>query len=82
MTRSGKILLTFLAVFTAVSPYLADWKTSHIYNPDWPPHAKFYNAQTVTLAVLMAAMAIFFIWRSKHGTVANLPAAVSFVALY
>lgn len=82
MTRSGKILLTFLAVFTAVSPYIADWNTSHIYNPDWPPHAKFYNAQTVTLAVLMAAMAIFFIWRSKRGTVADLPAAVGFMDLY
>ena len=42
----GKILISASAVFGGVGPYLADWNETHIYNPTWPPHAKFHNAQT------------------------------------
>jgi hypothetical protein len=58
----GRILLGVVGVFTAISPYAADWNKTHIYNPYWPPHAKFHNAQTMifgavagTLALLLAA---------------------------
>ena len=45
----GKILISASAVFAGVGPYLADWNETHIYNPTWPPHAKFHNAQTMSL---------------------------------
>ena len=45
----GKILISASAVFAGVGPYLADWNETHIYKPTWPPHAKFHNAQTMSL---------------------------------
>jgi hypothetical protein len=40
---AGKVLSSLVAAETAVGPYLADWNETHIYNPAWPPHAKFHN---------------------------------------
>ena len=58
----GKLLISLVAIFTAVSPYLADWNETHIYNPLWLPHAKFHNAQTMVLGLLLGLFAIFCLW--------------------
>ena len=58
----GKLLISLVAVFTAVSPYLADWNVTHIYNPAWPPHAKFHNAQTMVLGALLGFLSIYCLW--------------------
>ncbi len=58
----GKLLISLVAVFTSVSPYLADWNVTHIYNPLWPPHAKFHNAQTMVLGALLGLLAIYCLW--------------------
>lgn len=58
----GKLLISLVAIFTAVSPYLADWNETHIYNPLWLPHAKFHNAQTMVLGALLGLIAIYCLW--------------------
>ncbi len=55
----GKLLISLVAIFTAVSPYLADWNETHIYNPLWLPHAKFHNAQTMVLGAFLGLLAIY-----------------------
>ncbi len=47
---AGKMLITIVAAYAAFGSYVFDWNKTHIYNPDWPPHAKFHNAQTMLLA--------------------------------
>ncbi|MEH2412487.1 DUF6640 family protein [Nostoc sp.] len=58
----GKILISLVAIFTGVSPYLADWNITHIYNPAWTPHAKFHNAQTMVLGAMLGFLAIYCLW--------------------
>ena len=58
----GKLLISLVATFTAVSPYLADWNETHIYNPQWLPHAKFHNAQTMVLGAFLGLLAIYCLW--------------------
>jgi hypothetical protein len=58
----GKLLISLVAIFTAVSPYLADWNETHIYNPLWLPHAKFHNAQTMVLGAFLGLLAIYCLW--------------------
>ncbi|XYH98365.1 DUF6640 family protein [Sorangium sp. So ce1128] len=59
----GKLILSAVAVFTGAAPVLADWNSTHIHNPNWPPHAKFHNAQTIVLGAVAAVLAVWFLWR-------------------
>jgi hypothetical protein len=58
----GKLLISLVAIFTSVSPYLADWNETHIYNPLWLPHAKFHNAQTMVLGAFLGILSIYSLW--------------------
>lgn len=78
----GRIVLTIVALFTAVSPYLADWNETHIYNPHWPPHAKFHNGQTMAVAVVLGLATIWFAWRRTGERRGNTLAAGTFAAAY
>lgn len=80
--RAGRVILTFAAAVTGISPFLADWNETHIRNVKWPPHAKFHNGQTLSMAALLSAASVFFIWRTKNGVRANLLPAVGFSSLY
>ena len=62
---ASKIILSFMGVFTAVSPYLADRNSTHIFNPTWPPHAKFHNAQTMVLGAFLGLLTLYVIWIRK-----------------
>jgi hypothetical protein len=35
----GLLLLTATNLFQVIGTYAADWNKTHIYNPNWPPHA-------------------------------------------
>jgi hypothetical protein len=47
----------------SVGAFLADWGPTHIYNVNWPPHAKFHNGQTMTLGILLALTSTYFAFR-------------------
>ncbi|WP_443031254.1 DUF6640 family protein [Streptomyces sp. 3213.3] len=34
-----------------------------MHNPSWPPHAKFHNAQTMSLGLSLAAMSLYHLWK-------------------
>ena len=79
---TGRVILTVIAAGTIIGPFLADWNATHIYNPLWPPHAKFHNAQTMTIAVLLGLATLLFTWRRKGTPSANLLPAWLFASLY
>lgn len=77
-----RVIVTIIAVGTVVSPYLADWNATHIYNPLWPPHAKFHNAQTMVMGTLLGVGAMFYAWRPDADRRAHLTTALLFAGLY
>ncbi len=63
---AGKILISIVALVTLIGPYVADWNETHIFNSNWPPHAKFHNAQTIMLGTLLGLIVLWFVWLNKN----------------
>jgi len=59
----GRVLLTIIAAGNAIGPYIADFNHTHIFNPNWPPHAKFHNGQTMSMGVALGLATFYFTWR-------------------
>jgi len=65
--HSGRRILTLVAAVTAVGGFLADWNRTHLFNPNWPPHAKYHDAQSILLGSLLGASGLYFLCRrGKH----------------
>ncbi len=80
---AGRIIISFIALSTMISPYLADWNITHIYNPTWPPHAKFHNAQTMVLGAFLGLLTLYCLWIRKNiQEKQRLNEAVILVSLY
>jgi hypothetical protein len=71
----ARCLFTINAIGLAIGGFAADWNASHIFNPRWPPHAKFHDAQTMALGVLLAAATLYFTWRRSGDRRTNILAA-------
>lgn len=74
--------LSAVALFTATSPFLADWNETHIYNPSWTGHAKFHNAQTMTFGLLLGLSALAVLWLLPRGNRQNLISGAYLAAIY
>ncbi|WP_055492699.1 DUF6640 family protein [Streptomyces sp. TP-A0356] len=78
----GKVLISLVAVETAVGPYKFDWDETHIHNPAWPPHAKFHNAQTMSMGGALGGASLWHLWKGSGDTREALDAAAISAALY
>lgn len=59
----GRAVMSLAAVAAPVGAVAADWNATHVHNPNWPPHAKFHNAQTISLAFAAAGWTLWQAWR-------------------
>lgn len=64
-TGKGRRILTSVAALTAVGGFLADWNRTHLFNPNWPPHARFHDALTIALGSLLGASGLYFLHRKR-----------------
>lgn len=71
---------TLSALYSGAGAYLADWNETHIHNPSWPPHAKFHNAQTMSLGAGLAAAALAVTWAPSRAAGGTRLAAAAFLA--
>lgn len=80
--RPGRILLGAIAGITAVAGFAADWNRTHLFNPDWPPHAKFHDAWSISLGSLLGASGIYFLLRRSGDGEQNLKLGTILPAFY
>lgn len=78
----GKVLISFVAAETAAGPYMFDWNETHIYNPTWPPHAKFHNTQTMSMGAALASASLWQLWKGSFDAREALDDAAISAALY
>lgn len=82
MPLSSRILYTFIGITIPLGSFWADYNETHIFNPNWPPHAKFHGGQTLTMSLLLGLMTIVFAWRKTSDRVTSVLAVSGFAALY
>ena len=63
MPLSSRILYLLSALQLSVGAHLADMRATHIYNPAFPPHAKFHVGQTLSFSIMLGLLTVFFAWR-------------------
>ena len=78
---AAKIIVPVCASITTIGAYLADYNETHLFNPRWPPHAKFHDAQTMLLSLFLCACALFYAWR-QDSTTSHLHTAILIASLY
>ncbi|MBE9463805.1 DUF6640 family protein [Dyadobacter subterraneus] len=78
----GKVLITLVAIWATAGSYIFDWNHTHIYNPAWPPHAKFHNAQTMLLGTIIGLSSIWVLWSVKADAYYRLRIASALASYY
>lgn len=78
------VIITTVGLFTLIGGTLADYNETHLFNPNWPPHAKFHNAQTMLLGGYLGLLTLYFLWLSPAtlSRLWKLNLAVLFASLY
>ncbi|MDR6547019.1 hypothetical protein J2810_003089 [Chryseobacterium rhizosphaerae] len=79
---TGKVLVTLVALVTLFGAYIADWNHTHIFNPRWPPHAKFHNAQTMLFGAVLGLLSLWFLWVQKGDRWVVFRLSITFASLY
>lgn len=64
--KLGRSVLYAVAGATAIGGFAADWNRTHLFNPSWPPHAKFHDALTISVGALLGGGGIYFLRRSGN----------------
>ncbi|MBD2102831.1 DUF6640 family protein [Leptolyngbya sp. FACHB-261] len=64
--KLGRILLSVVVLNTAVVSTLVDWNASHLFNPEWHPHARFHDVAMLWLLASMSVVALWLLWRRSR----------------
>jgi hypothetical protein len=82
MPLSSRLILTLNGILLPVGAHIADFNETHIFNPHWPPHAKFHGAQTLMFSSLLCLCSVFFALRKTNERLTSVLAASFFGAIY
>ena len=78
----GRVLITIVALVSTLGSYFADWNRTHIFNPNWPPHAKFHNAQTMLMGSCLGLLSLYVLWIGKANPSEKVKQATALAGLY
>lgn len=57
-----RILIAFGVLIFAVAVPALEMNTSHVFNADWPPHARFHEVWQLTTNCAIGALCIWLAW--------------------
>lgn len=82
----ARYLIAFVAVFNfggliadAIVPASA---RQHLFNPNWPPHAKFHNAQTMLMGMVSGSLSLVILFGTRRLTLPVILLAAVIAANY
>jgi len=63
--KLGKIIISFVLIVGAIVSVAVDWNDTHLFNPDWHPHARFHDALMLALLCGVSAIGLWQLWRKS-----------------
>jgi hypothetical protein len=78
MELIAKILVTLVAVATAIGPMFADFNKTHATNPLWTPHARFHVVWQVLTQAGVAGFIFYILWVAEFDGHVLLAALMNF----
>ncbi len=82
MLLSSRVLFTLVGVSLPVAAHAADMNKTHIYNPNWPPHAKFHDGQTLSMSIVLGALTTFLAWKPSRNVETMVAGTACAASLY
>jgi hypothetical protein len=82
MALSSRFIFTAIGVTLPIAAHKADMNETHIYNPHWPPPAKFNNGQTLSMSLLLGGLTTLLAWWPSNNVPAMVLAAAGAASLY
>lgn len=82
MASLGRPLLTLVGIVTTVGGFIADWNDTHVFNPNWPPHAKFHNGQTLSMGLTLGLSTLYYLYRPAGVNKESLNTATWLASMY
>lgn len=74
----AKILLTIgVLVYAGVVPLL-EINATHVFNPEWPPHARLHEVWQLTTNSMIGVLALWLAWRRNQ---VQMPAILAIVVM-
>ncbi len=58
-----RTLLTFVLAASTIASFILDWRSNHLLNPLWHPHARFHGALLLFMLAGVSATGIWLLWR-------------------
>jgi len=84
MTRLqfSRCLLTGLLLISTISSFLLDWKSNHLLNPEWHPHARFHGGLLLFTLAGLSATGLWLLWRRSCEPLVAIKAATFLLIAY
>lgn len=70
--KIGRGVLYAVAALTTFGGFVVDTNYTHLFNPRWPPHARYHDALTITLALCAGLTGLYFLRRRAGDAGLNL----------
>ena len=61
----GTVPMSIAAVATSLAAQLADLNATHVYNPAWPPHARYHGVLFICLLTGVGLLALALTWTPR-----------------
>lgn len=65
MARVGRLLVTAAILGSGPGHVWADLNRTHVFNPQWTPHARFHDASAVATEMGWSIAALWLLWRRR-----------------
>ena len=82
MPLMSRIIFSFLGVYLPIGSHLADYSRTHLFNPRWPPHAKFHAGHTLMFSSLLGALTVYLASRKTSSKTEALTSVTAITSLY